>query len=85
MLKRLEVYNNQINAIDEKLIDNSGLEWIDTRNNSCSSKEIADDSTNRDTMRAELRVCFENFENLMAGKVLLNFECKLYYRVEYLT
>jgi Leucine-rich repeat (LRR) protein len=60
--------NNQINAIDEKFIDNTGLTNIDMRGNICANSNIIDTTPNRGNMKAALSVCFQNYEYLQGGK-----------------
>lgn len=69
-LEWIDAYNNQINAIDENLINYTVVRRIDLRSNFCASRSIFDDSILRDYMRAELSLCFYNYENQMSGEEL---------------
>ena len=50
---------NEMNAIDEKFIDNSALSYLDMGNNICSQSVL--EYSNKTEMKAELRKCFENY------------------------
>ena len=67
-LLTLTVFNNRIMAIDERFVDNTGINYIQMVGNVCTSKVVYDNSAERLEMRADLRVCFENFEELMTGE-----------------
>lgn len=67
-LTNVFIYTNQIDAIDEKFINNTAVSYLDARNNVCVSKSITDNTVARESMRAELQKCFENFDTIMAGK-----------------
>jgi len=67
-LKTVQMYSNQIDAIDEKFINNTGINRFDVRYNLCLSKDISDTTASRGTMRADLKICFENYEEIMSGK-----------------
>jgi len=54
-------YNNQIDAIDEAFINNTGITRMDVRNNTCANVNILDTTPSRDSMRAALAKCFENW------------------------
>ncbi|XP_070489905.1 leucine-rich repeat-containing protein 15-like [Chironomus tepperi] len=56
--------NNQINAIDERFIDNTGITNIDMRGNICANSNIIDYSPSRAALKAALRICFQNYEEL---------------------
>ncbi|CAG9798446.1 unnamed protein product [Chironomus riparius] len=64
MLTNASFVNNQIYAIDERFIDNTGLINIDMRGNICANTNIFDNSPNRDSMRAELKNCFQKYADL---------------------
>jgi len=68
MLTNASFVNNQINAIDERFIDNTGLTNIDMRGNSCANQNIIDNTPSRESMKAALRHCFQNYEDLYGGK-----------------
>lgn len=54
-------FNNQINSIDRRLLDMVGVTAIDMRTNICANKTITDTTVTKDTMRAELKKCFDNY------------------------
>ena len=64
----VQMYSNQIDAIDERFINNTGINRFDVRYNLCVSKDISDTTASRGSMRADLMVCFENYEEIMSGK-----------------
>lgn len=68
-LKIISFANNQITAIDEQFIDNTGVTDFAMVGNICSDANITDTSTTRDFMRTELRQCFENYNNLPTGNI----------------
>lgn len=69
-LTRFDAEYNQINAIDEKFIDNVAVTRLDMSGNVCANTVITDNSASRDSMRAALRVCFENYQKLTTGKLI---------------
>lgn len=69
-LKYINVDNNQVNAVDENLIDYTGVSRVNMLGNFCANKDISDSSISRDYMRAEMRECFNNYERSMSGKLL---------------
>ena len=68
-LESIYLIMNQIYAIDEKLLNNTGVTNIDMRRNICADKNILDPSDSKEIMRLELRQCFENYENLFPSKI----------------
>lgn len=64
-LKSIHLQNDEIVAIDEKLIDNTGIMELKMTNNTCFNSDIIDNAPSRENMRMKLRKCFENYE---AGK-----------------
>jgi len=68
-LKEIRIENNKIEAIDESFIDNTGVQRLQIGNNLCVSRNIFDNSTSRMSMRLALQTCFENFEDLLPGKI----------------
>jgi len=56
-LDRINLYNNNVYAIDEKLIDNTNLSWLDMEKNNCSNVRI----TSRDGLKEKLSQCFNNY------------------------
>jgi len=56
-LETVYLYNNSINAIDEKFIDNTGSYWIDMRLNNCNQEWI----TKRNEVKDKLAMCFNNY------------------------
>jgi len=69
LLKQVHLQNNKINAIDEKFIDNTGVTYLDMRNNLCVNELISDSSLLRELMRSKLQKCFENYITLYNGKI----------------
>ena len=65
-LTEVYLYNNQIDAIHEKFIDNTGVWRLDMRNNICVS--IIETSASREPMRSRLQKCFENYKILGSGE-----------------
>ena len=63
-LTRVDLQQNNINAIDELFIDNTGVQNLILFNNSCVNKSISDTTAQRETMKIELNTCFKNFEDL---------------------
>ena len=63
--------NNQINAFDEQFIDNTRVMSLVMNINNCVDKHIYDESPMREFMRIELAKCFENYEQIISGKILL--------------
>lgn len=53
--------NNSINAIDEELLDITGIRDLKFTNNVCANLDIEDDTPERDVIRTQLRQCFGNF------------------------
>ncbi|KAL7043551.1 hypothetical protein ACKWTF_001568 [Chironomus riparius] len=82
-LPKLEAVNmnsNQIDAIDGRLINNTGVISFELRSNLCVSKDIFDNSDSRESMRADLKLCFENYDRIMSGCADGNIDervCKL--------
>lgn len=60
--------NNQIDAFDQDLIDDSSVTILDMRNNLCANANINDTSVLRLEMRRKLLTCFQNYANLIPGK-----------------
>lgn len=56
-LNGINLYNNNVYAIDEKLIDNTNLSWLDMEKNNCSNVRI----TSRDELKEKLTQCFNNY------------------------
>lgn len=64
MLKTANLDGNQIDAIDERFINDTAVNYIDLEDNKCLDKIVQDNSESRAEMRYQLRTCFRNFENL---------------------
>lgn len=62
-LKTLIIHSNLLNAIDERFIDNTGIENLQLYTNVCISKNVFDNSTSRQLMRSELHTCLDNFKD----------------------
>lgn len=74
-LTYFSVDTNFIEAIDENLIDYTGITTIIMIGNTCATESIEDDSANRDYMRAMLRECFNNYERLTSGEFIKMVQC----------
>lgn len=59
---------NQINAIDERLIDNTGIVEVFMPGNVCFGGMVNDGTPTRSHLREVLARCFENYEILANGK-----------------
>ncbi|CAG9798423.1 unnamed protein product [Chironomus riparius] len=68
-LKTIYLQQNQIEAIDEKVIDNTGVQRLDITNNLCANQNIFDNSTSRMSMRLALLNCFKKFDDLLPARV----------------
>jgi Leucine-rich repeat (LRR) protein len=56
--------NNPVHAIDPNFFDSAtALNQLDMRGASCANRTFANVQVNRDSFRAELQPCFDNFEN----------------------
>ncbi|XP_070505351.1 carboxypeptidase N subunit 2-like [Chironomus tepperi] len=55
---------NQINAFDEKIIDNTAIDFIDVRSNACVNGQLKDTSIMRASLRAALRICIQNYNTV---------------------
>lgn len=69
-LSRLDLFFNQINAIDENLIDNTGINLIDLTGNLCANRHVYDPSATRALMRSELVQCIINYDSIISGKLI---------------
>ncbi|KAL7043576.1 hypothetical protein ACKWTF_001584 [Chironomus riparius] len=67
-LQSIYLYTNQIIAIDEKLLDNTGLNELYVLRNVCADKNVHDYSDSKELLRSEFKQCFENYENLFPSK-----------------
>lgn len=61
-LKTVYFFFNLINAIDEKFIDNTGVESLEMTNNECINANVFDNSTSRQLMRSVLQTCLDNYK-----------------------
>ena len=61
-LRTLDLGYNLINAIDEQLIDNTGIAIISLSKNRCYGTDIYDNSTAKDDLFLELQNCFKNYK-----------------------
>lgn len=68
ILRSINLSGNRIDAIDENLIDFTGVSFLSTIGNICSSRSITDNSITRAVMRAELSVCIRNYNALFPSK-----------------
>ncbi|XP_070508197.1 leucine-rich repeat-containing protein 15-like [Chironomus tepperi] len=64
-LTLLDVKGNVITAVDEKLIDNTGITNLSMDDNECASDDFIDSTPERGSMKQELATCFENFNNIV--------------------
>lgn len=64
---------NQIDAVDEMIVDNTGLVLIAFGYNKCANVSIIDKTESRESMRSVLQDCFNNFKNLNSGEHLFEF------------
>jgi hypothetical protein len=69
-LHSLYAFNNRIMAVDERFIENTGINYIQMGNNVCCNNAVSDNSAEKEVMKNELKVCFENYEELYAGEYL---------------
>ncbi|KAL7043443.1 hypothetical protein ACKWTF_001505 [Chironomus riparius] len=67
-LKTVFLSDNKIEAIDERFIDNTGVDTLIVPRNICVHSNIFDNSTSRISMRLTLQDCFENFDDLIPAK-----------------
>lgn len=80
-LNMMFLKDNQISAVDRRLLNVTGLTQVDMRNNVCANKIITDETVTKDIMRADLKNCFDNFKPPICRKcfglideIQLNFE-----------
>jgi len=59
--------NNQIDAIDERFVDNTGVTSFDLTGNVCADVNIVDMTQFRQVMRSQLSQCFRNYEDMSGG------------------
>jgi len=71
-LNGVEIQQNNITAIDKQFIENTGVTYLDANLNYCVNKTIKDSSPQRETMKNELKTCFENFESLNSKHIFGN-------------
>ena len=67
-LNVMNFLNNQIMAIDEKILDLTGVSILIMPGNVCSNGYISDNSTGRELMRTYFRECFDMYEELFPCK-----------------
>ncbi|CAG9800495.1 unnamed protein product [Chironomus riparius] len=67
-LSYLSLSRNTITAFDERVINYSNIYSLEFTGNSCASGDFTDESENRDTIRAALSVCFQNYVNQYGRK-----------------
>ena len=72
-LNEVSLDNNQIYAIDERFIDNTGVQRLNMQNNECRRFDIFDDSPSRELLRNQLQRCFESYKNLIPGEHFYDF------------
>lgn len=66
-LESILLQKNQIFAIDEKLLDSTGVNDIAMLRNVCADKNVVDNSDTKGLIRAVLRQCFDNYQNMTSG------------------
>lgn len=62
-LRSVMLGSNQISAIDEAFVDNTGVSFLDLYGNVCVNNQVSDNSEGRQVMRQMLRMCFNNFDS----------------------
>ena len=67
-LTTFSFHMNQIEAIDERIIDNTNVTNFYMTTNLCADINITDTSASRQSMRTDLRNCFDNYDELYPGK-----------------
>jgi len=67
-LNSIRLDENEIIAVDEKLIDNTRVNSIDMTMNFCADKIIVDNTVMRLSLKMELAQCFKHYENLVRGE-----------------
>lgn len=73
MLLKLQVMifvDNQIDAIDERIVDVTGVKRLIMIGNICFDSFINDNSAEKQEMRTSLKKCFENYKEKFFGKIL---------------
>ena len=67
-LSSISLKANQVEAIDEKIIDNTGLSNLNMLVNVCSSWNIEDTTASREEMRNKLTHCIDKYANSVECK-----------------
>lgn len=67
-LTTINLYGNEIFAFDEQFIDDTGIISIFMTDNVCISKNIYDNTQARESMRTDLKKCFENYQKLITRR-----------------
>ncbi|KAL7012769.1 hypothetical protein ACKWTF_015034 [Chironomus riparius] len=57
----INLYDNKVNAVDERLIDNTAVDVLNMSNNVCSKDNIQD----RVGIKVKLKMCFDNYRPRM--------------------
>ena len=63
-LTEIELSDNQIQAVDEKFIDNTGVNKLTFGGNLCANFVITDNSASRALMRSGLQDCFDKYNEV---------------------
>ncbi|KAL7043432.1 hypothetical protein ACKWTF_001495 [Chironomus riparius] len=71
-LSTLDLSFNRINAIDEQLIDNTGIADINLSGNKCYDSIFFDNSTTKDALFLELQNCYTNFKIIQNRRLYRN-------------
>ncbi|XP_070505374.1 carboxypeptidase N subunit 2-like isoform X2 [Chironomus tepperi] len=64
-LNSVDFHANQIDAFDEKFMDNTDVGTLDMMSNVCANDWMSDNKPSRETLRATMRICFENYRRLV--------------------
>jgi len=67
--------NNEIDGFYEKIIDITKVNTLNLSGNLCANVNIFDNSTTRETMRAAMEKCFDNYEMTVFGKFDTIIKC----------
>lgn len=67
----LSLIGNQINAFDERIIDNTAISTLDLRANLCINNQVNDATVLRNSMRSLLQICTRNFRTLTTSKLII--------------
>jgi Leucine-rich repeat (LRR) protein len=57
-LTEIDLTNNELVAVDGKIVDKTAVGWLDMSGNICSQEEVFD----RDEIKEKIRKCNENYQ-----------------------